>query len=141
MPLITKEYKFCAAHKYWNKSWSEKKNIEVFGDDVRNHGHNYILRITVKGKTNPDSGFLVDLKWLNDIMKKQVISILDHCQIDEDIKWFKGKSPSTENLVVFVWNQIEPFFNEKEFSLYKVFIRETPTIYTEYYGEKFEEYK
>ena len=48
MPLITKEYKFCAAHKYWNSEWSEDKNFDVFGDDVRNHGHNYILRLTIK---------------------------------------------------------------------------------------------
>tara|TARA_A100001015_G_C14814590_1_gene642163 strand:- start:471 stop:896 length:426 start_codon:yes stop_codon:yes gene_type:complete len=134
MPLITKEYKFCAAHKYWNKSWSEEKNNKVFGEDVRNHGHNYVLRITVKGKIDPESGFLVDLGWLNNIIKKEIISILDHSQIDVDIPWFKDKSPSTENLVIFMWEKIYPYFAKKDFSLHKIFIRETPTIFTEYYG-------
>ena len=67
------------------------------------------------------------------------MSILDHAQIDQDIDWFQGKSPSTENLVVFIWEKLEPHFSDKESNLYKVFLRETPTIYTEYYGPKSEE--
>ena len=135
MPLITKEYKFCAAHRYWNDKWSKEENFNVFGDDIRNHGHNYILRITVKGKINPDSGFLIDLQWLNDTVKNKIIKILDHAQIDEDIEYFADKSPSTENLVVFIWDILESHFKKHQTSkLYKVFLRETPTIYTEYYG-------
>tara|TARA_B100001123_G_C14797885_1_gene823174 strand:- start:117 stop:536 length:420 start_codon:yes stop_codon:yes gene_type:complete len=134
MPLITKEYKFCAAHQYWNDDWTEEKNLSVFGDDVKNHGHNYILRITIKGKTNSDSGFLIDLQGLNKLVNEKVINILDHSQIDKDIDWFKGKTPSTENLVVFIWERIESFFLDKSCDLYKIFLRETPTIYTEYYG-------
>ena len=136
MPLITKEYKFCAAHRYWNDKWSEEENFNVFGDDIKNHGHNYILRITVKGKINPDSGFLIDLQWLNNVVKNKIIKILDHAQIDEDIEYFVDKSPSTENLVVFIWNILEPHLQklDQTCKLHKVFLRETPTIYTEYYG-------
>ena len=139
MPLITKEYKFCAAHRYWNNSWTKEKNFDVFGDDVKNHGHNYVLRVTIQGSIDPDSGFLIDLQWLNKIIKEEILNILDHAQIDQDIDWFEGKSPSTENLVVFIWEKLEPYFSGKEFSLYKIFLRETPTIYTEYYGPKLEE--
>lgn len=134
MPLITKEYKFCAAHKYWNNSWDKDKNFDVFGDDVKNHGHNYVLRITVQGPIDSESGFLVDLQWLNKIIKEEVMDLLDHSQIDEDIAWFRDKTPSTENLVVFIWEKIESYFSDKKFKLYKIFLRETPTIYTEYYG-------
>ena len=139
MPLITKEYKFCAAHQYWNDKWSKEENFEVFGDDIKNHGHNYILRITVQGKIDSDSGFVVSLQWLNDIVRNKVVKILDHSQIDKDIEYFKNKTPSTENLVIFIWNILEPYFEEKTAKLYKIFLRETPTIYTEYYGpeEKF----
>ena len=136
MPFITKEYKFCAAHKYWNSSWSEDKNLEVFGDDVKNHGHNYILMVTVCGEIDPESGFLVDLQWLNRLVKDQIINALDHSQIDKDIPWFKDKMPSTENLVVFIWEILSPYFDNKKSSLYKIFLRETPTIFTEYYGPK-----
>ena len=59
MIYLTKQYKFCAAHQYWNSDWSDSKNIKVFGEDIRIHGHNYILSITVKGEINPESGFIV----------------------------------------------------------------------------------
>ena len=134
MPQITKEYKFCAAHKYWNNKWDEKKNYEVFGDDIYNHGHNYVLRVTVKGEINPDSGFVVNLMWLNKIINENIIKALDHKQIDQDIDWFSDKSPSTENLVRFIWDKLSPFFEGKDSILHKIHLRETPTIYTEYYG-------
>ena len=134
MPQITKEYKFCAAHKYWNNKWDKKKNYEVFGDDIYNHGHNYILRITIKGKIDPESGFIVNLMWLNNLINEKIINSLDHKQIDSDIDWFKGKSPSTENLVKFIWNILNPFFTDLNSSLHKIYLRETPTIFTEYYG-------
>ena len=117
----------------------KEKNFDVFGDDIKNHGHNYVLRITIQGSIDSSSGFLINLQWLNRIIKEEILSILDHAQIDQDIDWFQGKSPSTENLVVFIWEKLEPYFSDKNSSLYKVFLRETPTIYTEYYGPKSEE--
>ena len=134
MPLITKEYKFCAAHKYWNPALSKEKNFDVFGDDIKNHGHNYVLRISVKGTINPSSGFLIDLQWLNKLVKNEVLKKLDHSQIDEDILWFKNRLPSTENLVVFIWEILDPYFKDIDASLFKIYLRETPTIFTEYYG-------
>ena len=50
MPIITKEYKFCAAHRYWNQHWTEEKNQDIFGDDIRLHGHNYVLEVSVAGE-------------------------------------------------------------------------------------------
>ena len=133
MLYLTKEYKFCAAHRYWNDKWSDKKNEKVFGDDIKIHGHNYYLAITVKGNINNDSGFIVDIQELNKIVFKNVISIFDHSQIEKDIKWFSDKQPSTENMVVFIWNQISNKIPSGA-SLHCVKLRETPTIFTEYYG-------
>ena len=65
MIYLTKEYKFCAAHRYWNDNWSQQKNEEVFQDDIKLHGHNYHLETTVKGYINDESGFIVDIKKLN----------------------------------------------------------------------------
>ena len=76
MPQITKQYKFCAAHKYWNSKWSESKNIEIFSDDVRIHGHNYNLDVTVSGEINSESGFVVDIKSLNKIDDKVTVSYI-----------------------------------------------------------------
>jgi len=133
MPYITKQFKFCAAHKYWNDKWSEDKNHEVFEDDVKVHGHNYALDITLKGNINPGSGFAVNISKLKKIVNKKVIKFLDHSEIQKDIKWFKNKQPSTENLVLFIWEQIADDIPDGA-QLYKVKLRETPTIYTEYYG-------
>ena len=129
MPQITKQYKFCAAHRYWNDDWDEAKNIEVFHDDVRLHGHNYDLYITIKGPIDNASGFVVNLKDLNEVVNKKVINVLDHNLI-QDVEWFKDKQPSTENLVVFIWEQIalEIALPAK---LFCVKLRETGTIFTE----------
>ena len=106
MPFITKQFKFCAAHKYWNDAWDYDKNYQVFGDDVKVHGHNYLLDISITGPINKDSGFVYDIQRLKEVVDSRVISILDHSQIEKDVEWFKGKQPSTENLVLFIWDSI-----------------------------------
>jgi len=133
MPYITKQFKFCAAHKYWNSDWSNEKNEEIFEDDIKIHGHNYLLDVTIKGEASKDSGFIINISDLKKIVNEYVIEHLDHSQIEKDIKWFKDKQPSTENLVVFIWNQISSHIPNGG-QLFKIKLRETPTIYTEYYG-------
>ena len=105
-PIITKKYHFCASHKYGNDYWSEEKNLEVFGKDYNIHGHNYVLEVSVSGPIDPDSGWLVDLGELNAIVKSKIVDILDHSQIEEDVQWFKGKQPSSENILIWAWDQI-----------------------------------
>ena len=133
MPFITKQFKFCAAHKYWNDSWNHNQNYKVFGDDVRVHGHNYILDITITGPVSEESGFIFDIQELKEIVSNNVIDIIDHSQIQEDIEWFSDKQPSTENLVLFIWQQIVGHIKTPA-KLYKIKLRETPSIFTEYYG-------
>ena len=133
MPYLTKQFKFCAAHKYWNKNWSDEKNQEIFEDDIKIHGHNYELDITIKGPIDSESGFIINISDIKNIVNEHVINHLDHSQIDKDLDWFKDKQPSTENLVLFIWNQISDRI-PGEASLYKIKLRETPTIYTEYFG-------
>ena len=131
-PLITKVYHFCAAHKYGHESWSEEKNWEVFGPDARVHGHNYELHVTVTGDINPDTGFVVDLGELSKIVNEYILNKLDHSQFDKDLPYFKNKQPSSENLVIFIWNEISKHL--KNSKLHRIRIVETPTIYTDYYG-------
>ena len=70
---------------------------------------------------------------LNDLVEKFVIKELDHSQIEKDINWFEGKQPSTENIVIYIWEQIADKISTPAY-LYSIKLRETPTIYTEYYG-------
>jgi len=131
-PIITKKYHFCASHKYGNSNWSEEKNYEVFGKDYNNHGHNYILEVSVTGPIDPDSGWLVDLQKLGQVVKKNVVNILDHSQIEKDIDWFKGKQPSSENILLWAWEEIAPMMEQG--ILHRLRLVETHSIYTDYYG-------
>ena len=134
MPFITKQYKFCAAHRYWNREWSEEENMNVFGKDIYIHGHNYLLDISISGPIDKKSGFIINLKTLNQLVENNILSILDHSQIEKDISWFENRQPSTENMVKFIWEQIAVYIPSPA-KLHSIKLRETPTIFTEYFGE------
>ena len=132
MPYLTKKFKFCAAHQYGHSNWSSKKNNEVFGKDARLHGHNYELEVTVTGEIDEETGFLVDLDELKKIVNKKVVNVIDHSTIEKEIPWFRDKQPSTEHMVIWMWEQIEPELGDTK--LHRIRVRETPTICTDYYG-------
>ena len=132
MQFLTKTFYFCAAHQYGHENWTEEKNFDVFKDDAKVHGHNYILEVTVKGEVNHDTGFIIDLGHLKKIVKKNIIDVMDHSQIEKDIPWFSDKQPSSENMVVFIWETIVPKLQGA--ALHKIRLIETPTIKTDYYG-------
>ena len=128
---LTKVFHFNAAHQYGHKNWSHKKNEEIFGVDARLHGHNYVLEVMVKGSIDPATGYVVDLGQLKKIVNDFVINVLDHTRLEKDISWFKDKQPSSENLVMFIWGEISARLDK---GLYRIRLRETPSIFTDYYG-------
>ena len=132
-PFLTKIFYFNAAHQYGHKDWSSEKNWDVFGPDSKIHGHNYTLEVMVTVPINKETGFIVDLGDLKKIVKTHVIDILDHSQFDVEVSWFKNRQPSSENLVKYIWHQIEPRL--KDVKLYRIRLHETPTIFTDYYGK------
>ena len=131
-PFLTKVFHFNAAHQYGHSDWTDEKNWEVFGPDSKIHGHNYTLEVMITGDILEDTGFLVDLGHLKKIVKKNVIDILDHSLFDVEVEWFKDRQPSSENLVIFIWNQIQSEL--KGAKLHRIRLHETPTIFTDYYG-------
>ena len=131
-PYLTKVFHFNAAHQYGHSDWSDEKNREVFGPDSKIHGHNYMLEVMVTGDVVDDTGFLVDLGNLKKIVKKNVIDILDHSLFNVEVEFFKDRQPSSENLVIFIWNQIQSEL--KGAKLHRIRLHETPTIFTDYYG-------
>ena len=131
-PFLTKVFYFNAAHQYGHSEWSNEKNWEVFGPDSKIHGHNYTLEVMVTGSINHETGFIVDLSHLKDVVQKNVIDTLDHSQFDVEVDWFNDKQPSTENLVIFIWDQIVRDFDSSK--LHRIRLYETPTIFTDYYG-------
>tara|TARA_Y100001968_G_C19028038_1_gene558474 strand:+ start:260 stop:670 length:411 start_codon:yes stop_codon:yes gene_type:complete len=134
MIILRKKYKFCAAHQYKNSYWSEEKNIEVFGDDYKVHGHNYIVIIALTGPIDKDTGFITDLDKINTIMKNEIIDSLDHSNIQEDLEWFKNRQPSSENLAIYIYEILKEKIKLPT-KLHSVKIEETPTISSEYFGE------
>ena len=129
---LTKVFFFNAAHQYGHDDWSDKKNWEVFGPDSNVHGHNYTLEVMVTGEVNLETGFIVNLGHLKDIVTTHVVDVLDHTQFEKKVNWFADKQPSSENLVQFIWGQIEPRLEGAK--LHRIRLRETPTIFTDYYG-------
>jgi 6-pyruvoyltetrahydropterin/6-carboxytetrahydropterin synthase len=133
---LTRLERFNAAHKLWIPSWTEEQNNEVFGKCANKnwHGHNYNLFVTVKGQPDPMTGFIIDAKMLSNIIKENIIEDLDHCNLNLDVPWIPNNmQPTTENLVVLIWERLKPLLTNC--SLHCIKLVETETIYAEYYGE------
>ena len=137
MIYVTRKAHFNAAHKLYNPDWSEDKNKEVFGKcaNANWHGHNFDLLVTVKGSINPETGFVIDLKDLKDIIEEKVIEKLDHKNLNLDVDFMKGKMASTENLVIGIWKQLYQPLSRPNCSLHSIELFETPRNSVKYYGE------
>jgi 6-pyruvoyltetrahydropterin/6-carboxytetrahydropterin synthase len=133
---LTRIEKFNAAHKLWVNEWSAEKNQTVFGKCANKnwHGHNYKLAVTVKGTPDEFTGFVIDAKVLSKIVKKHVVDILDHSNLNLDVEFIPDHlQPTTENLVVIIWKELEQILDGC--SLHCIKLTETDSIYAEYYGE------
>jgi 6-pyruvoyltetrahydropterin/6-carboxytetrahydropterin synthase len=136
--VIRKEH-FNAAHRLFNPAWTEEKNFEVFGLCANNnwHGHNFELIVTVKGKPDPDTGFVYDLKELGDLIKSEIINKVDHKNLNLDVDFMLGKLASCEILVMEFWKILAPKIRETSTSavLHKIHLIETNKNSVEYFGE------
>jgi 6-pyruvoyltetrahydropterin/6-carboxytetrahydropterin synthase len=137
MLFITRIEHFNAAHKLYNPSWSRERNEEVFGKCANEnwHGHNFELYVTLKGWPDEETGFVFDVKKLSIIVKEHVIEVLDHKNLNEDVPFMKGKICSIENLVIGIWDQLNPHL-PSNVQLHCLKLYETPRIFVEYFGEK-----
>lgn len=132
---ITKRVHFCAAHRLENPDWSEERNREVFGlcANPNWHGHNYNLEVTVEAELNPETGFVMDLVDLRDLVEREVLEDLDHKNLNLDVEWMRGVITSTENLVVGIWRRLETPLPEGV-TLSRLVLWETDRNYVEYTG-------
>ncbi|WP_347160452.1 6-pyruvoyl trahydropterin synthase family protein [Pontibacter chitinilyticus] len=140
MIYVSRLEHFNAAHKLHNPNWSLAKNKEVFGPCANTnwHGHNYELIVTVKGKPDVDTGFVIDLKKLSTLIRTHIIEKVDHKNLNLDVAFMEDKLASTENLVVEFWKILEPRITEisaNNARLHSLKLYETPRNYVEYFGE------
>jgi 6-pyruvoyltetrahydropterin/6-carboxytetrahydropterin synthase len=136
MVYLTRVEHFNAAHKLYNPAWSKEQNDAVFGKCANEnwHGHNYELFVTIKGKPDPDTGFLFDAKQLSKLVNQYVIDQLDHKNLNVDVPFMQGKMCSSENLALAIWQQLQPHL-PKQVQLHCIKLYETPRIFVEYFGE------
>ncbi len=139
MIYVSRKEHFNAAHKLYNPSWSKEKNEQIFGPCANEnwHGHNFELIVTVKGKPDPDTGFVIDLKRLSSLIRNEVVDKLDHKNLNLDVDFMKGKLASCENLITEIWNILQPGISviSKYGTLHSIRLYETPRNYVEYLGE------
>ena len=132
---VTRKMHFNAAHRLHNPDKSDEWNASVFGkcNSPNWHGHNYVLEITVAGEPDPDTGYVIDLGDLKEVVQEHVISKLDHSNLNLDVDFLEGILPSSENLAIQIWKQIEPRLTAG--TLHSVKLRETDNNSAEYRGE------
>ena len=126
---------FNAAHRLYRKDWSDDKNLQVFGkcSNPNYHGHNYELIVSVTGNPDPETGFVMDLKILKDLIEEEVEEAFDHKNLNLEVPEFKELNPTAENIAVVIWDKLRPRIDSSkdlEVTLY-----ETPRNYVSYKGE------
>jgi 6-pyruvoyltetrahydropterin/6-carboxytetrahydropterin synthase len=123
---------FNAAHRLFNAKWTDEKNEIVFGkcNNPNFHGHNYELIVKLTGEINPETGYVFDLKLLSDLIKKDVLDVFDHKNLNLDVKYFNNLNPTAENIVVVIFDILRPQIDSKLDLKIKLF--ETERNYVEY---------
>jgi 6-pyruvoyltetrahydropterin/6-carboxytetrahydropterin synthase len=137
MIFLTRRATFSASHYYWNDAWTAEKNAQVFGrcSNRNGHGHNYTLEVTVAGEADPVTGFVVDLKWLRDVIDREVLEAYDHRHLNLEVAEFVKTNPTTENIAIAAWKRLEaPIAAAGGARLSRVRVYETPEIFAEYRG-------
>ncbi len=132
---ISRRAHFNAAHRLYRKDWSDEKNNLIFGkcNNPNFHGHNYELIVSVTGPIDPETGYVLDVKVLTDLIKEEVENPFDHKNLNLDVPEFKDLNPTAENIVVVIWNKLRNRLDLK-FDL-NVVLYETPRNFVTYSGQ------
>lgn len=108
--FITVKVYFEAAHRLHNPTCSEEWNRSTYGkcNNLHGHGHNYVLEVTVEGETDPETGYLVDMKVLKDLLRRVVVDEVDHRHLNHEVPWLEGVNPTAENLARVFFERVAP---------------------------------
>tara|TARA_Y100001980_G_C14549154_1_gene330856 strand:- start:1420 stop:1827 length:408 start_codon:yes stop_codon:yes gene_type:complete len=131
---VSRKAHFNAAHRLYRKEWSDKKNNSVFGkcSNPHFHGHNYELIVHVTGSVDPETGYVIDMKVLKDLIKSEVEDKMDHKNLNEEVPEFIEMIPTAENIAIVIFNNLKPHLNPNH-SL-EVTLYETPRNFVRYSG-------
>ena len=131
---VSRKAHFNAAYRLHNKNWTDEKNQKIFGKcNYQNyHGHNYELIVSVTGKINPETGYVIDMGELKKIIKNEVEEKLDHKNLNLDVPYFSNTIPSAENICIYIYDILKDNI-DSQFKL-SVRLYETPRNFVEYSG-------
>jgi 6-pyruvoyltetrahydropterin/6-carboxytetrahydropterin synthase len=135
MVYVTRRETFSAAHRLFIPAKSDQENEKIFGkcSNPNWHGHNYTLEIVVKGKPEIETGFVIDIKILKEIIHEHIIKKVDHKNLNTETDFMKGIIPTSENITIAIWNQLKDKLPSGK--LFSVKLYETENNYFEYKGE------
>ncbi|MEQ3662081.1 MAG: 6-carboxytetrahydropterin synthase [Flavobacterium sp.] len=132
---ISRKAHFNAAHRLYRKDWANEKNDLVFGkcNNPNFHGHNYDLIVSVTGEIDKETGFVIDIKTLAELIKIHIEDAFDHKNLNLDVPDFENLNPTAENIAVVIWNKLRKHItSEKEL---EITLYETPRNFVTYKGE------
>jgi 6-pyruvoyltetrahydropterin/6-carboxytetrahydropterin synthase len=134
MVYLTRKEHFCASHRLFNPKFSEKENLDIYGKCAypNGHGHNYEIEVTVAGEPDPETGMILDLKKLADIIDAEILVKVDHRHLNFDVEFLRGVIPTAENLAVVFWDILAPKLAAGK--LFSVKVYETPNNFADYRG-------
>lgn len=129
---VIRKAHFNAAHRLYNPNWSEEKNAEVFGlcNNPYFHGHNYELEVKVSGEVDPDTGYVIDMKILSDLIKEEIENRFDHKNLNLQVEEFKNLIPTAEHICWVIWRILRTKLSENLDLGIRLY--ETPRNYVEY---------
>ncbi len=138
--FITRLVEFSAAHRLFRDDWTPEQNLEAFGacSNPFGHGHNYELEVTVKGLADPATGMVVHFQKLKSLLQELVVSPLDHRHLNHDVPFLAGKLPTSEVLLLELWNRLAPAIrtsSTERVELFKLKLKSTGRNWAEYYGD------
>ncbi|MDC6351874.1 6-carboxytetrahydropterin synthase [Zeaxanthinibacter sp. PT1] len=131
---VSRAAHFNAAHRLYRPDWNEEKNNAVFGkcNNPNFHGHNYELIVSVTGPIDQETGMVIDLKDLKDLIKSEVEEAFDHKNLNVEVPEFANLIPTAENIAVVIWNKLKPHLKEEQ--ELEVVLYETPRNFVTYSG-------
>ena len=132
---VTRRLQFNAAHRVHNPALSDEENARLFGkcNNPNWHGHNYTLDVSVTGPIDARTGYVVDLGALKRLVEERVVDQIDHRNFNLDVPFMRNVIPTSENIIVAIWRELEPAIRPGRFT--RLALWETPNNYVEYSGE------
>jgi 6-pyruvoyltetrahydropterin/6-carboxytetrahydropterin synthase len=132
---VTRKAHFSASHRLYNPLWGDAKNADVFGkcNNPHGHGHNYDVEVTVAGEPAPETGMVIDLKELAEILDREIIEKVDHTHLNLDVPFMNGTIPTAENIAIAFWRILETKIPSGK--LHSIRLYESENNFVEYRGE------